>query len=202
MPQGRWQWVIHSLCVLGEGGRGACGYVRDSNPESFVLGLCCRVCIYTVVCSEVCSGLVHLLECSQPDLAFFSYSRRSRRFLRGKWPYGFSQGVPETHPPPFLLPRPLHPRLAAEQLPRGWLQGRPLTLPTMLSLGPYGKAVKQMFISHGLALGSPKLTLPQLWLPQIRMLRPRKGRELAETHNWGLESPDTCPLSPLPSFMQ
>lgn len=53
---------------------------------------------------------------------------------------------------------------------------------------------KQMFISHGLALGFPKLILLQLWLPQIRMLRPRKGRELAKTHNWGLESPDTCPL--------
>lgn len=154
MPQGRRQWVIHSLCVLGgQGSLWVC--------ESFVLGLCCRVCIYTQLYAVKCVQVFSTCwECCQPDLAFFSYSRRSRRFLRGKWPHDLTRQLLRHPHPQFFLGH-CNPGMQLRLAPRSSLD----PYLTVVSLDPYGKAVKQIFISQGLALGSPKLILLQLWSP-------------------------------------
>lgn len=186
MPQGRWQWVIHSLCV-GRAEELVAMWeiatqkalclvfaVESASTQLYavkrvrVLSTCWSAASLTLLSSLTAEGAGDFWEVSGRMIC-----------LGSSWDL----------PSPFLLPRPLHPRHAAEQLPRAGSKIVPWPLPATVALGPYGKAVKQMFISHGLALGSPKLTLLQLWLPWIRMLRPRKGRELAKTHNWGLESP-------------
>lgn len=109
----------------------------------------------------------------------------------------FFQAVTET---PVLLPRPLHSRHAAEQLPRAWLQRsevNPLpSHPTMSSSHPYGKAEKYL-LARALPWAFLHFILLQLWLPWIRMLRSRMGSELAETQNWGLDSPAPVSLMSL-----
>lgn len=150
----------------------------ENSPESFVLGLCCQVCIPTVVRSEMGSGRVHVLGCCcQPDPVLFSCSRRSRSFLTGE--YGFCHFLRPSLRSQFFFPGHCIPGMQLSSFlepgPKGQRSTPCLPTPPCLLHIHMERQRSKYLLARALPWAFLNFILLQLWLPWIRMLRPRTG---------------------------